>query len=261
MINLTRKLWQLQGRVRTLRRAISLRDALRLGLGRRTQGEEQVFVRALGRKVWIRLGTSDYRCVEKVFACKEYDFPFGASPQVIVDAGANVGMATLYFADRYPGARIIAIEPEHSNFAALRRNCEGLPNVALIQAALWPDDGRRLTLADASAEKWAFSVSEFRPGVADQVEVPTITMCQVLGQVDKGKVDILKLDIEGAELELFSSDSKTWLDCVDSIVVELHDRLRPGCAKALYSALVDREFVQEIKGENIFVRLLRDVRS
>ena len=88
-------------------------------------------------------------------------------------------------------------------------------------------------------------------------EVSAITMEDILRKLAVSRIDLLKLDIEGSERELFSTDSGAWLNRVEYIVVELHDRYRPGCAKAFYSALATRDFIQEIRGENIFIRLIQ----
>jgi FkbM family methyltransferase len=208
---------------------------------------------AAGGEITLRGATSDVSCFEKVFIYSEYSSPFDHSPQVIVDAGANVGMATLYFANRYPTARILAIEPEPKNFKMLQRNCARLPNVVLAQAALWPED-RRLTIASSSVGEWAYSVTERSATTESRNEVSAITVEVIFRRLEINKIDLLKLDIEGSERELFSN-AEGWLDRVEYIVIELHDRYRPGCAKAFYSAIATRKFIQEARGEHIFVRL------
>jgi hypothetical protein len=86
-----------------------LADALKLALREKKPVDVQIYLSSTGRKITLRGATTDVACFEKVFISKEYSSPFEYSPQVIVDAGANVGMATLYFASRYPTARILAI--------------------------------------------------------------------------------------------------------------------------------------------------------
>jgi FkbM family methyltransferase len=243
-----------QRRVRLLASVMPLADALKLALREKKPVDVQIYLSSTGRKITLRGATTDVACFEKVFISKEYSSPFEYSPQVIVDAGANVGMATLYFASRYPTARILAIEPESANFKMLQRNCSGLSNVVLVQAALWPVQ-RRLTISDDGFGEWAYSVTE--QGATESTEVSAITIEEILRKLAVNRIDLLKLDIEGSERELFSTDAGAWLDRVECIVIELHDRYRPGCAKAFYSALATRNFIQEIRGENIFVRLPR----
>ena len=206
-------------------------------------------------KVVLRCDTSDILCLEKVFSNMEYETPFPLDARVIVDAGANIGMATLFFAQKYPKARIIAIEPEHSNFQLLQRNCAGLANVVVLEAALWCDN-RRLLIQDERAEKWMFSVAESdkqtSPG---SQQVKAVTIPDLLKDFGLKHIYLLKLDIEGAEYELFRNGTEAWLGAVRQIVIELHDRFRPGCAQGFYAALAHRAFAQEIRGENIFIKL------
>jgi FkbM family methyltransferase len=192
--------------------------------------------------------------LEKVFISQEYEIPYAVAPRVIVDGGANIGMATLYFGVQFPSARIVAIEPEQSNFVLLERNCGYLKNVTLIKGALWPEAGQ-LAILDGSVDKWAFRVTNQvacdLPGAA----IPAVTIPEILQRFNVPRIDILKLDIEGSECELFADRAEQWLDRIGMIIIELHDRFRPGCAQSFYSALNGRKFVQEIRGENIFVKL------
>ncbi len=209
-----------------------------------------------GQRVHVRAGTSDFACFEKVLVEEEYARESAVAPRVIVDAGANIGMATLYYAQRFPHARILAIEPEESNFSMLKQNCGHLANVTLIQAALW-GESKELTLCDAQAEKWAFAVAEKSDGNLSTPGIRGITIPEILQMVAHSKIDILKLDIEGAELALFSANPQAWLPCVGNIVIELHDRFVDGCARTFYRAIAEFDYRQEVRGENVFIDLAR----
>ena len=238
-------------RVRALKRLMPWRDAWRLATGGGVDGELHVHLTALRRSVVLRGATSDIHCFDKIWLHEEYRSEYPVRPRVIVDGGANVGLATLYFAARYPEARIVAVEPAADNFQILQRNCGTLPNVTVIQAALWPVE-RNLTLSNPSCEPWAFFVEENNSGGPT---VPTVTIPQLLRIMEADRIDLLKLDIEGAERELFSTGSDLWLDRVRHIAIELHDRFKPGCARAFYGSLNGRPFSQEVSGENIFIDL------
>jgi FkbM family methyltransferase len=229
-------------------------DAMKVALSENNQGRVRIYLQPIEKEVTLRCGTTDLLCFYKVFIADEYRLPFAVSPRLIIDAGANVGMATLFFAWQYPRAHIVAIEPEQRNFEVLRQNCEGLNNVTLINAALW-SESRELAIANPNAEECSFSVTDQFQNNSPSPSVCGITIKQILDRMRADQIDILKLDIEGSELELFSKNAGDWLECVGLIVIELHDRLVPGCACAFYSALNCRRFVQEIRGENIFVQL------
>jgi FkbM family methyltransferase len=233
-------------------RGVSWRDAISLTRAKTIDRDEtSVFLRMINRQVTIRPGTSDLHCLGKVFVDYEYMLPFEINPRLIVDAGANIGLATLYFSSKFPGAKIIAIEPEQSNYELLVRNCAGTTNVTLCRAAVWNSD-TSLQIANPKAEKWAFTVT---PGTFNGSGIKALTIPQILAQSGNDNIDILKLDIEGAERELFVDGCEEWLTRVKIIIIELHDRFAPGCSRAVYSKLCQMPFRQETRGENVFVLL------
>lgn len=215
----------------------------------RGAGQAAVRIPGLRAPVLVRRGGSDWPTFEKVFVDQEYgvDMP-GAAPRLIIDAGANVGYATLFFARKFPEARILAIEPEASNFAQLVTNTRAYPNVTPIQAALW-GRAERLAITNPGADSWSFRVS-----AADGAGgVRGVTIPELLALAGAERVDLLKLDIEGAEKDLFEHGAEEWLGRVGLIIAELHDRNRPGCSRAFYQALTRFEFGQFPMGENIVV--------
>jgi FkbM family methyltransferase len=240
-------------RVPRLARIMPMSHAFKLALRGKWPVDIRIYLTTIGRCITLRGATTDIQCFEQVFLDEEYKSPFGFAPRVIVDAGANIGMATLYFAFRYPQARILAIEPESNNFKILQQNCAGLPNVTLVQAALWPDH-RRVAISDRGWGPWAYYVTK-ELGSKSIGEVSTITIDDIFRKLAVNNIDLLKLDIEGSERELFAADRGTWLERVEQIIIELHDRNRPGCSKAFYSAVTAQTFRQEIRGETIFIHL------
>jgi len=251
MKNVISKMWKLQARVRSLRRIMRTMDALRLTLPRAKTRELEIYVTLIKRSIVIRRGTSDLWCLENVFLDQEYKTPFQVDPRVIIDAGANIGITTLFFSQEYPRAKIIAIEPEASNFAILKKNCSGLPNVVLINAALWPTE-QALVIQDTAVEKWAFSVTGEKNSTGME-QVKAVTIPSLLRQLGVEHIDILKLDIEGAERELFNLGAESWLGAVGQIIIELHDRFIPGCAFAFYAKIANYPFVQSVRADNVFI--------
>jgi len=251
-----KSLHRLQGRVRGLTRIVRLRDAFQLIASAKRGEQLTVFLKPLNRDVVVRHGTSDLACLEKVFLAQEYKNPFAITPRLIVDAGANIGMASLFYAHEYPGATIIGIEPETSNFEILRANCLGIQNVTVLQAALWSRQCK-LRIKDQNAEKWAMAVCEDPvSSAAADADVRAVTIPEILRLSGHDQIDILKLDIEGAEHELFGREAENWLGNVKQIAIELHDRYHPGCAESFYRAIISRSFIQEIRGENTFIRFI-----
>jgi hypothetical protein len=99
---------------------------------------------------------------------------------------------------------------------------------------------------------WAFTIE--RNGLKKLASVKSYSVDDLLKIAGSEQIDILKLDIEGAEKELFS-DSTDWIEHVSNIVIELHDRFRPGCAEAFYKKISQHKFNQRFVGENIFISL------
>jgi FkbM family methyltransferase len=186
-----------------------------------------------GRPVTLRLGTSDLATYEKIFAEREYFFEPSKAPRVILDAGANIGLAALYFASRFPAARIIAIEPEESNFALLAKNTAPFPTITPIQAALWGEDVQ-VDVVDPGLDKWGFRASEIGEAGPAGVchSVAGMTVDRIMREQGLDFIDILKMDIEGGEIEVFNGGGE-WLDRTGLLVVELHERYRPGCERSL----------------------------
>ena len=182
----------------------------------------------------VRLKTSDVYVFKEVFIDEAYDLSFlHLNPRIIVDAGANVGFSTIFLAHAYPLARIFAVEPEESNFQMLLKNTKFYPNVVPIHAALWPTE-KKLQIANPSTEKWAFQVTESTKKPAETVDA--LTMDKLFLITKTKNIDLLKLDIEGSEVDLFSENCDNWLGRTNAIIIELHDRFRKGCSRVFYKA-------------------------
>jgi FkbM family methyltransferase len=166
---------------------------------------------------------------------------------VIVDAGANIGAASIYFTHKYPEARIIAIEPEASIYPMLTRNVRPYPAIIPVQAALWSRDGE-IGIGEADptsgvSGNWAFGTGD-RPGV----KVKAMTMPTLMKEMNIQAIDLVKIDIEGAELEVFKDFG--WLRTVRCLMIELHDRFRPGCSDAVNPVM--QGFSKSMRGETTF---------
>jgi FkbM family methyltransferase len=233
---------------------MSIRDAVRVVFAGKDK-EVPFRIASVDREVTVRAQTTDVRCLEKIFLHQEYKPLFSIAPKVIVDGGANIGLSTLFFAREYPQAKIIAIEPELSNFTMLQKNCGHLPHVTLVRGAIWSKT-TPLVIGNPSGEKWSFTVTNSStPATASATEVEAVTIPSLLHRLGETHIDLLKLDIEGAERDLFMNGAEAWIGAVSVIIIELHDWMQPGCSKEFYAAIGARYFSQSVRGENIFVKL------
>lgn len=161
-------------------------------------------------------------------------------------------MASVFFANKYPQAQIIAIEPEAANYELLRKNTAPYPNVTCIEAALWKTD-TMLVLADPGGGNWSFQTFESsKPGKARRRQtVEGITVGTLMTRFGIDRVDFLKVDIEGAEKEVFEG-TPSWVNNVGLIAVELHDWARIGCSRSVY--LATKDFQWEFRrGETVYL--------
>jgi FkbM family methyltransferase len=185
--------------------------------------------------VHLRMDTSDFCAYYDILIAKsrQFDTNDGAlSPVTIVDVGAHIGIASIFFARRYPSSRIIAVEPEPSNFALLLKNTRPYKNIQPICAAIWREDGEVALGPSTVHPKGAFQIVE-----SGHVWVRAITMTTLMREAHIQSIDILKMDIEGSETEVFRSCD--WIDRVQLIAIELHDRVKTGCRSTVEAATGD----------------------
>lgn len=166
--------------------------------------------------------------------------------RTIVDAGANIGVETVRMLHFHPDARVFAIEPVRANFEILQKNtAEKKERVSTLMAGLWSSDTRLEVLSGSTYE--GFSV---RPADAESAgHIDAVTMQRVLSDVG-GEIDILKMDIEGAEYEVFSQNTE-WVNHVKAFVFECPDRDHPGAAFQIFRALSHLPLRTYISGENL----------
>jgi FkbM family methyltransferase len=211
-------------------------------------------VPGLSRNIFLRPRSSDVKVFEHVFLDRNYlrDSLTGLDPDVIVDVGANIGMVTLLFASIYPRARIVALEPDPSNYSILERNVRGYAQVKPVLAGIWDTD-MMLEIRDPGRGFWSFSTQT--PSEDQAGTVRGISMNSLLAEHSIKHVDILKIDIEGGERQIFASSADAWLHRTSCIIIELHDRFVPGCSREFYSSLQGFPYLQDIDGENVIIRL------
>lgn len=198
--------------------SISLSPAFQLLQAFYLQKRFLVPVQYAKQPVIVRGGTSDVNVFYEIFALQIYKIP-KIEIEAVVDLGANVGYASIYFAHFCPQARIIAVEPEHSNYELLVENTQAIKNIHCIHAAIWPQE-TQVTLQNPGGSNWGF---QYHEAVADFTGpvVRTETLPGLMKKFGLNRINLLKIDIEGGEENLFSSDTE-WLRCVDYLHIEIH---------------------------------------
>lgn len=153
---------------------------------------------------------------KEIFEKEIYRFNSHKTNPTIFDCGSNIGLSVMYFKQLFPGAHIIAFEPDEQNFNILKLNIEknGIDNIDLNKKAVWINDG---TIMFASNESEA---SHIATGGTGHV-VPTIKLSRLLKEIQE--IDFLKIDIEGAESEVME-DITPYLGKVKNLFLEYHGK-------------------------------------
>ena len=192
------------------------------------------YLRNIDYPVYLRANTTDPLTLREIFLDRDYDIDHLKNIEVIVDAGANIGLAAVFFSNKYPGATILAIEPERENFKVLTRNVSFYPRIVPINAALWNHSGS-IQLVDPGRGAHGFMTTEAPDTSEGTTEATTsVTLEDLMSAHRISRIDLLKVDIEGAEKEVFES-SAPWINRVSTIIIELHERFKPGCVEAVIS--------------------------
>lgn len=170
----------------------------------------------MGADLLLRSYSGDIFVFQEVLGQKCYRISaLGGGDGVIVDLGANIGLASLYFADQFNPRHLICVEPNSNNIPLLRHNLAGLDNkVTIIHGAIADRTG--VVSFDNTAATWGGTISEGGD------PVPCYTMSDLVRlYVSPERIRLLKVDIEGAERMLFRNDLE-WLRLVDNMIIELH---------------------------------------
>jgi FkbM family methyltransferase len=216
--------------------------------------------------IHLRAGESDVAAVREIFGRGQYNIE-GITPlkhritkrykeiidrgktPVIVDAGANIGAASIWFARHYGQADIVAIEPEPENFRVLAKNAGSETRIRPFCSAIGSAPGFVSIHTDGLG--WATRTERAVTGI------PVITVEQAVSTVRNGELFMAKIDIEGFEDDLFATNVD-WLDEVFVVFVEPHDWMLPGqgTSRTFQREMGKRPFEVYITGEILtYVRL------
>jgi len=201
----------------------------------------------------FRPAEKDAYFIRSIFENEEYRLPLEYTPKLILDCGGNIGCAAVYFANKYPTAQIYSVEPEKNNFLILQYNTAFYDNVHPIKSALWDKE----TFIRVEKRYWSTGAfMTFETTAEDPAAFRTTTVGKLLAESGFDEIDLLKVDIEGAEKEVFGApDVDEWLPKVKVLTIELHDRMKRGCSYEFFKAVSKYKWFFAFRGENlIFIR-------
>jgi FkbM family methyltransferase len=180
----------------------------------------------------LRNGTTDIKIYEQIFLNHDVKLPFNFPINSIADCGSHIGCSALYLNLEYPGAEIHCFEAEKRNYELLKSNTTPYKNIHCHHAAVWFEK-TKVNIQDPKEDPWTFRVgSNEKNG-----EIDTFTLDDISDLYPSKNLDLIKIDIEGAEKVVFEHLNPDWLTKVKVINIELHDRIVSGCTQAFTQAL------------------------
>jgi len=196
----------------------------------------------LGKKIKRINPYSFIHTVEGIFVEELYKFSPKTESPLIIDCGSNIGLSIIYFKKLFPNSRIIGFEPDKNIFDACVYNLRefGLSDVQMINAGVWKNDGEVKFLKDNSLGGMIVE-----PGMDDS-SFSTIAVVDIKKYLNQ-KVDFLKIDIEGAEIEVLLNTGDLLMN-VENLFVEYHSfSNQPQKLSELLQFLSDQGFRYYIK--------------
>lgn len=196
----------------------------------------------------VRYETSDIDVFRQIFIEQEYSsLKDMADFKLIIDCGAYVGYSSLYFLARCPNAHVVAVEPDISNFSICKKNLSFYgKRVMLVHSAVYPYKTRLITYREnyRDGREWTTQV---RPAKENENQgIISVDINTLIGRSGFDLVDLLKIDIERSEIDLFSHDCKQWLKKVRNLAIELHDK---ECEDVFFKTLSGFDFKLLYSGE------------
>lgn len=166
-----------------------------------------------------------YRLFKEIFIDLDYYFETDVEKPFILDCGSNIGMSILFYKTFYPESEIVGFEPDENAFNKLTENIKtnGLKNVTVHQKALSNKEGEVDFFFDPD-NVGALHMSIFKERMSGDYRSIQTT---VLSAYVTKKVDFLKLDIEGAELDVIKElEEKDKLRMIKRMVIEYHHHIK-----------------------------------
>jgi FkbM family methyltransferase len=204
----------------------------------------------------LRLSGSDFDVFNQVVLKEELKTLTDFASQLdvkhlqIIDCGANIGLSSLVFKRNFPNSKIISVEPEKTNYLQLCKNIElnKLSDVTAIEMGVWHRETRLEpdhTFRDKS--NWSFALKETSDFSNNGVKVDSIS--NITKNAGWTRIDLLKIDIEGSEFEIFRN-LHTWksiFDTVKIVSIEVHEEIGP--VREIETILLENGFWLQKSGE------------
>lgn len=186
-------------------------------------------------KILLRKGSSDLKVFRQIIINEEFKnvvqliHQHDIKIKNVIDAGANIGLTTLYLKEHFPETEILCIEPDASNQAQLSQHIalNNLTKVELIKGGVWSHNSW-LNIDNTFRDGLEWS-RRLKPSETERGNIPVYSINHMLADKQWDSIDLLKMDIEGAEETIFSESSDlSFLNKTKVITIEVHNMLEVG---------------------------------
>jgi len=228
---------------------LSLRQAYFDLLGRVAAGATGLgwaILPELPQPLFFRHGSSDVASMAQIFLQQRYGAPLRAEPQTIFDLGAYVGYAAVYFAQRFPDAKILCVEPMIAAYRVLLLNTLPYQNIICRNVGVWGHAARlspRMVLEGEAGMYLSDGVEQ--GGISCDAE----TIATLLQSAEWSQVDLVKCSIAGGEIAVFADPQSTWLNTLDALLIVTHDSMVPGASQMVEACFNPADIVRSQLGE------------
>ncbi len=210
-------------------------------------GLTEIHLRGLDQPIRLRNQTSDFDVFREIIIRHQYDVLGRCKLNYAIDAGANIGLTSLYLLSRHPELRIVAIEPDPENYSVAKYNLAPFgERCQLVAAGVWNED-TTLTIQRGSfrdGRHWA--TQTVAAETSSSVTIPALPMLRIIEEYDVPHIDFLKMDIEGAELQVFLDGDTSFMSNTSCCAIECHG---DACENAFRTVAEKFQFAVRQEGE------------
>lgn len=165
--------------------------------------------------IYFRTYAPDQYVINEIFLWDVYDIKNMKNVSNVLDIGANIGAFSLSVSRKFPDCLITSVEPEPDNFSLLKKNCGDIPNITLLNKAVW-SHSNGVNIVPNYGET---AVND----VENSISVESISFNDLLKSFSN--IDVLKIDVEGAEIDIILNADPESLKKIQFITGEFHGQV------------------------------------
>lgn len=204
---------------------------------------DSIYIRKVKQRVYIRPFEADFNLLLDFFVIEteqggeHYEIKRVTDDKdvkYIVDAGANIGLFSVLYGNKYPDAKIVAIEPDENNYNLLVKNTQKNRNCISVRGGIWYKEAM-LNIDNPLDDSISFRVDEAVDGKGN---IKAYSIDDLMRRYSFPRIDVFKMDIEGAEWHLFhKGEYENWITKTKYFICELHENLCGGGIGAGYQCV------------------------